>query len=575
MNLFLLGGIILKDKSVLKNRNWWFASIGALISSAGVAWYGDTASIIANFISLLLVSSFVMNRGNSVLIALLQGFCNAAVSPAYMIIDSIERSRRRKAERPGTGIFGKRLVIVLLAFLVALVFFFLYRSSNILFDKLAEKINFDFISLSWCFFTFIGALVIYSFYYHHSIPGVSEWESKFGTDLQQQKEESVLDRLMSVSSERFSGIVLLSFLNLLLLVVNGLDAAFYFGTDHMLPAGVTYTEYVHQGVGMLITSILLAMAIILYYFRGRLNFSANNGVLRALAVFWILQNAFMLFSTMARNGMYVEMFGLTYKRIGVYFYLGLTLIGLLTTAFKVLRRKTNAYLFRINAWLFYGVLVLSCVLDFDGIIAGFNTKKAVKPDIIYLSSLSFRAYPALLESYDRRHDMLLPAEARNKAFRFMSFYRRVTESGNWPSLVFTAKPVYENLYNRPSFGSLDYIEAGNAELKTIYYFPAFANTVSFNFANDDIETLGEIGQYRKLRKLVLPGNEALCSLDGIENLAELEELDITNTQVHDLAPLMKLTRLKKLACSGISPEWRAALAVRFPGIEINDYDYER
>lgn len=568
MNILLLAGMILKDKTVLKNRNWLFAAAGALISAGAVAWYGEFSCILANAVSLLLVSAFVLNRQNSLLVALLHSVCNAAVTIAYMILDAIERSKKRREVSAGSSVFGKRFLIVLIALLVVLLFFFMYRSSNILFDQLAAKINLDFISVPWIFFTLLGAIVLYAYYYHHPLPGVSEWENKQAIDLRPSEELSPLDRMMSISSEKFSGIVLLSLLNILLLVVNGLDAAYLLSGSKDLPGGVTYTEYVHQGVGMLITSILLAMAIILFYFRGRLNFIEKGGALRVLAIGWILQNAFMLFSTMCRNEMYVEMFGLTYKRIGVYIYLLLTMIGLFTTAYKVMKRKTNAFLFRSNAWLFYGIMILACPFNFDAMIARYNSTVALQPDMNYLASLSFRAYPALFSWYEKKPAENLPEDMLSQTFSFMSFTKETKQTGKWPSMIFSAEPVFDVLNKKSLTANALQVNAAHGELKHAWFFPCFANMTSLDLSSNDLVNMGELGQYRNVKILLLDGNENLETISGVESMYNLEELYLRNTKVTNYSPLLGLSHLKKLYVESISDEWMARLENHFPGIDI-------
>lgn len=568
MNILLLAGMILKDKTVLKSRTWLLSAAGALVSAGAVAWYGEFSCILANAVSLLLVSAFVLNRQNSLLVVVLHSVCNAAVSVAYMILDGIERRKKRMEVSPGRSVFGKRFLIVLIALLVVLVFFFMYRSSNILFDQLAAKINLDFISVPWIFFTLIGAIVIYAFYYHHPLPGVSEWENRQAIDLHPSEELSPLDRMMSISSERFSGIVLLSLLNLLLLVVNGLDAVYLLSGSKDLPGGVTYTQYVHQGVGMLITSILLAMAIILFYFRGRLNFIEKGGALRALAIGWILQNAFMLFSTVCRNEMYVEMFGLTYKRIGVYIYLLLTMIGLFTTAYKVIKRKTNAFLFRSNAWLFYGVMILACPFNFDAMIARYNSTVAVQPDMNYLATLSFRAYPALFSRYEKQQFENIPDNLLDQTFFFMSFTKETKQQGKWPSTIFSAAPVFEFLNTKPAIGKASYVNVANRRLKHVWFFQCFANASSLDLSSNDLNDMGELGQYHDVKILLLDGNENLETVSGVESMYNLEELYLRNTKVTNYSPLLGLSHLKKLYVESMSNEWMARLENRFPGIDI-------
>ncbi len=161
-----------------------------------------------------------------------------------------------------------------------------------------------------------------------------------------------------------------------------------------MPDGIIHKEFVHKGVGMLIFSILLGIIILLYFFRGYLNFSKHQSILKVLAFLWGAQNVFMVFSTSIRNTMYIDAALLTYKRIGVYFWLLFALLGLITLFIKLHKNKSVWYLARHNFTILYIVMLLSSVFDWDMILSNYNVYRAKKmPDISsldknYLLSIS-------------------------------------------------------------------------------------------------------------------------------------------------------------------------------------------
>src|SRR5712691_5330624 len=89
MNLVLIGALLLKDKTILQNRFWLFSAGAALASSFCFSWYGNFLSIFSNCVSILLVSSFVVNKKNSLLVAALLSVLSFLVSFCYMITDAI------------------------------------------------------------------------------------------------------------------------------------------------------------------------------------------------------------------------------------------------------------------------------------------------------------------------------------------------------------------------------------------------------------------------------------------------------------------------------------------------------
>jgi hypothetical protein len=201
--------------------------------------------------------------------------------------------------------------------------------------------------------------------------------------------------------ENKAGTLLLMLLNILLLVVNSSDIAFLAG-GISANQNLNYSEMVHQGIGALIFSIIIAVGIILYFFRGRLNFDEKAKTLQALALIWMLQNLLLTATGAYKNYLYVDIVdGLTYKRVGVFFYLLLASIGLFFTAMKVYTKKPNWYLVRVNFTAFFIVLIASSPIDWDVIITNYNIKHAEQkredPDIEYLLRLSSRNLPLIEE----------------------------------------------------------------------------------------------------------------------------------------------------------------------------------
>jgi hypothetical protein len=569
----LLTGQVLLNRSVLKKRNWLIAAGGALFSAFFVMYYGNPLSVFAVFFSMLMCSYFAFVQKGSVPAAIFSSFISIASSIGFMVVRIAER-RKERIENTGNNRGWKKILIVMIALVVVTIFFAIYRNSNLLFYNLTEKINFDWISFGWIFFTFFGALVVYGFYYHKTIPGFAEWDAARPVDIDPVKEPGVLDNLMSIDSERFSGIVLLSLLNIMLLVVNTLDLNFIFGGDRKLPQGISWTEYLHQGVGMLIFSIILAMLIILYYFRGRMNFQ-NSKALRALAFLWIVQNALMLLSTAWRNEVYVSAFGLTYKRIGVYIYLLLALIGLIVTAWKVQSKKTNIFLIRMNSWLFYGVWIISCAISWDEWIMHYNTQNKVRTDLVYLNSLSGDILPQLVD-YSISH----PAETEKTGLRmeiprrtylFLCEQKYLRENAKWPSFVLKAAQSYNALKDRSSFGECKRLNVYSTEMKDIWYFEGFKEIIEIDAGKNDLTGIGEAWKFPNLGVLDLTGNPGIVSLQGIEKCQKLEYLNLNQTSVTDYSPLLQLKNLKRINVDIMGQDMQDKLLAVNPELQIVTY----
>jgi hypothetical protein len=135
----------------------------------------------------------------------------------------------------------------------------------------------------------------------------------------------------------------------------------------------------------------------LFFFKGNLNFYKRNKWLKYGAYAWIIQNIILVSSVLLRDYYYILKHGLAYKRIGVLFFLLMVLVGLITVFLKIWSRKTNYFLFRVNAWAAVVVLVLATTVHWDEFIAGYNLKRkdTVELDVSFLLSLSDKALPLL------------------------------------------------------------------------------------------------------------------------------------------------------------------------------------
>lgn len=166
-------------------------------------------------------------------------------------------------------------------------------------------------------------------------------------------------------------------------------------------------------------SIVLAIILILYFFRGNLNFYKENQQLKTLTYVWISLNILLIIFTSYKNFTYVEALGLTYKRIGVFVYLLLTLTGLITAYIKVAEIKSFIYLVRTNIATVFAFLIISAAIPWDRTITHFNLSTLENPDIHYLIDLgdtnSIQLYKyAKVKSVD--YDMKISIQEKYKEY---------------------------------------------------------------------------------------------------------------------------------------------------------------
>lgn len=569
-NIALVVGLLIKNPASLKEKSWLAAAVGSLISSACIMYYSSPLAILANIFSLGLLSVFSFSPQTSIFTSLFMTLCSTGSSCVFMFIDWSSRRKKNKAEEKNKRPAYVTLLMILFVVIITILFFVMYQSSNPLFKEFTKNINLDFISFPWIFFTLGGLLLVYGFYYNRHVGPLTNWDEKATSNLTEDKAnaDGFLNKLFKLDTEHLTGAILFVVLNLMLLLLNGLDIM-YLWVDGKLPEGMKHKEFVHDGVGSLIASLIFAIIIMLYYFRGRLNYHSKNKTLKMLAYVWIAQNIFMIISTAYRNNMYIEESGISYKKIGLYVYLMLCLIGLVTTYIKISKNKSNMYLVRVNPWCYYTVLIASCLINWDVIITDFNLNKAFKEnkklEKYYLADLSFKNIPQLLVLPDsvKNYD---DYEARDYYYSlrgtyFSSFkialdkklfnFMKDMQHPDWQSWCAEKSRVYNEvlaLNDQKQIKKLDLSSEGY--ILTLEPIKTISNLENINMSNNSFKKLDEFAFFPHLKVLALKSNQ-IDSLDKLPVLNELEDLDLAENQISSgLSKLKNVPNIKALNLDG-------------------------
>ncbi|RZL44624.1 MAG: DUF4173 domain-containing protein [Pedobacter sp.] len=208
---------------------------------------------------------------------------------------------------------------------------------------------------------------------------------------------NLLTKKLALKTEFITGLISFAALNLLLLFLNGIDIWWLWLGKGRNFAEINYSADLHDGTNSLIFSIGLAMAIIIYFFRGNLNFYSKSKTLRILAFAWMIQNFILIISVLIRDGYYIEFYGLTHKRIGVLVFALLCVIGLISVYIKVSKQKTFFYLLKLNGNIWFALLLAFSVVNWDIFIVKYNLSHSdsISVDADYLLSLSDKTLPVL------------------------------------------------------------------------------------------------------------------------------------------------------------------------------------
>lgn len=309
-NLILITAFVYRDAGLLTNKKWLSATGLCLVTGLSIFIHSSALAIFANCISLLLLSAYSSNRITSVLFSLIFSGWSVFTSFIYILIDGSKRSLAKNGE---TGNFrGYKATLVIVTLILSLVFFNLYQSANPLFAENTKWITFDFISFPWLLFTTMGVLISYGLLNHKTIPLIESWEN--GLSVTNKSASDAGDK--KIIFEISAGTFLFMALNVMLLLLNIGDIQSIWITGK-LPEGMKHPDFVHEGVAIIILSIIMACGLIMFLNRKDFNGSKGYGLLKTAIYFWIIQNLFMLFSTAIRNQIYINSYDLTHFRIGV------------------------------------------------------------------------------------------------------------------------------------------------------------------------------------------------------------------------------------------------------------------
>ncbi|MDP3930193.1 MAG: DUF4173 domain-containing protein [Bacteroidota bacterium] len=400
LNIILIGlQCWIHPQKMLLKSNLIF-SAAALLSSTAALLHGHFLSILANITALLMLSINLVVENQNLISNLLHALYAWISTPFIKFIAMFNKTAQQtnQDEIPTEKNINYKFAGIFSA-LIFIIFFAIYRNMSAGFDQFIKNLNTEFISLPLIIHYLFGVFLLSTFFKPYILNKLAQSESKLGNYLAKSayKSYAILGIAITETTEQFMAKIIFFGLNLLLLLVNLIDT--YHLSNQIMPQGLSYSEYVHQGVDALIWSIILAVSIILWVFRGSQNFNQNSHT-KTLSYIWIALNVWLILTAAYRNYLYIHETELyTYKRIGVYFFLACSIIGLFLTFYKIQYQRSNYFLVRTNSFIWYTLLIGASTINWDKHIAQHHINYSLQTNKIadtkYLYKLSYSAYPAL------------------------------------------------------------------------------------------------------------------------------------------------------------------------------------
>ena len=387
INLALLGAvysivIYALTPKILRTERLKVMLVFSLVSCSAFAYYGDFISFFAIAISVILLRLFSLSKELkpilSIPIALWQGL--SFPFRFFSFKDWVPKTNTEKSVQ-------KVLAVVVIPSGFLMVFFAIYTYGSDTFANFFGNINFNFNIYEVIALSFLGFFIAFNVW-NISIPSfIYSSNHHFRNDFANEDivQKPTFD-FLDLNLERLSGVVSLLLLNVMLafFLFSFNYEQFYVGES----SAAELSGATHERVNAVILSIVMAVLVIMFYFKSNFNFDNQAVWLRRLVYIWILLNMLLVFSASVKNIEYVTEYGLTYKRLGVFAFLLMALLGLALTFFKIHKRKTNLFLVNTMLWAFYGMLLACSVINWGNLATRYNLANK-KGNFDYFKTLNF------------------------------------------------------------------------------------------------------------------------------------------------------------------------------------------
>lgn len=490
INLLLFDALIiiaaLKCRPELaRNKNFIWSVGGLLFAALSVIIVHGREAIFAHHLTYLLVLGFAQARElRFVWYGLLLGLISLLRGPIQWLSHRKQYQQATlEAKHPERYQLSKWLRQAGLPLIILTPFLLFYLLGNSILGAMAEKLldNLGYISIGpttfWVLFLFFFGLllVIPLFFSRLQSSRLVLHQSGFQDKLRRKRycREQVPVRVMDQSVTREKpvssrktlalrgqyrqAVITFVLLNTLITIVNVTDLAFVWLPADSLSAA-TLSHYVHVGTWNLTFSIGLAMLVVLYYFRGNLNFLANAPLIRPLARLWLAQNAVLALSVGIRNYHYIDAYGLAGGRVIVGFVLLLILFGLFTLLRKIDQKLSLTYLLQTNgiaAWL---LLLAFGAINWSSVITRYNisAQTAATIDWDYLRS-----------GLDRRNTFLLldhPEAQMHLHVKSLSSYHSWSDWRSWNYADWRSLHALEQKLENVEIGSVDPVHNASTQV---------------------------------------------------------------------------------------------------------------
>lgn len=405
--------LLIASLSIIKPRSWksttlLISAVCLALSLVGLVLINSTLSIWMFFINLFVFLGFYHTKEiQSSYYALFN-----TISAFFLNFGILDRMKTKKAKGEKEAKSSKKLKLIVIPLIITFVFYWIYQAANPTFakytgqliDRLSEFLEGIFVDFSFIrmWFFILGLFVASYFLFFKSSQSLIKKEAKESNTISRRsKIKRKFKHVLSLLDEYQMAFMTFLMLNGLILLVNFTDI--YKLSQFSFNNSVDLANSLHKGTFLLIISLILSIGVVVYYFRGNLNFLKDSKKVKPLVFAWISQNFILAGTVAAKCLIYINFHGLAYKRIGVLIFLLVTAVGLSLMYTKISKTKSVYFLLRKTSMAALIIMSVMATINIDKVIIENNLNHAY-PELIdysFLMELSDKALPIMNENWDK------------------------------------------------------------------------------------------------------------------------------------------------------------------------------
>ena len=348
-----------------------FFTILFVITGISLSLVPQTMSFVVYVILGLLITGSQSHAIRNTSYHLVQGLVDELIALPNLIPTST-------TEKSTSQIDYKSYLPVLITLPVVVIFFVLYKSGNPIFDFYTNKIDFSFIEIGSILFFLIASYLSVAFLFGGNRLWIKSASNSFQYIKNNEQEVNPLE------FKTFKTLIITLIVLLALFHLSDISGLLAIG----IPEELTLSQFVHQGFWTLVSSIILSISMVLFFFRDQLSFHPDRKKLLLIANIWLALNVVLVLSTCFKNTYYILEYGLTYRRVTVYAFLVFCLL-LITLCHLKIQRNYQISVFISKSFsvaLIYTIILSLC--PWDTVITQYNLSGISKQcDLDYLLTL--------------------------------------------------------------------------------------------------------------------------------------------------------------------------------------------